>query len=59
MSIAGYVWLTGTLVVSLVIAFGGNYESSMSSHTADSCPAALSFHGCVMPPLHGWPAMLL
>lgn len=59
MSIDGYVWLTGALVVSLVMVFGGNYEGSTSSQPADGCPAALSLHGCVMPYLHGWPVMLL
>lgn len=59
MSIDGYVWLTGTLLVSLVIVFGGNYESSMGNQAAVACPTALSLHGCLMPPLHGWPAMLL
>lgn len=56
MSIDGYVWLTGALVVSLVMVFGGNYESSQP---AEACPAAPAGNGCLMTPQHGLPAMLL
>lgn len=59
MSIDGYVWLAGALVVSLVMVFGGNYESSQTGQPAEACPAAPSSNGCLMPPQHGLPAMLL
>lgn len=59
MSIDGYVWLAGALVVSLVMVFGGNYENRMGSQPVEACSAAPSAEGCLIPPQHGLPAMLL
>jgi hypothetical protein len=59
MSIDGYFWLAGALVVSLVMVFGGDYESSQARQPAEACPAAPFTDGCLIPPQHGLPAMLL
>ncbi|MOA63951.1 hypothetical protein D3C78_1898570 [compost metagenome] len=58
MIIDAYFVLAGTLVVGLVIAFGGDYENTGSNWLAHACPEAVSGHSCFLPPPGGWPVTL-
>ena len=58
MIIDTYFVLAGTLVVGLVIAFGGDYENTRSNWMAHACPEAISGQSCFLPPLGGWPVTL-
>lgn len=54
MIVDAYPWLAGTLLVGLVVAFGGGYETAMTHPAYHSCPDA----HC-SPPLHlrSWPSL--